>query len=129
MRKTILEDDFDSLRANNIDIDRLNDIILNEKIQNFRFSIKRVNSYNAIKNLIEKWYPPSNNQLKINEVVKDIYCRLIDKHDSDVFYINGKISKDYPHGKFQYRFIRKKTVVLFISYYNKKATVILISKP
>lgn len=128
MLNDIQEQKMDILLSNNIDTEAIFDIIRDEKIDNFRIYIKSVNSCNAIRCLIEKWYPPSENQLKKNDVISDIYMRLCQNIRSDVLYINGKVTKEYPQGKFQYKFIQKNGVSFFVSYFFKKATIVLFNK-
>ena len=119
------EHDLSTLRNKNIDINAICDIIDKENIQHYRLFLKSVNSFNAIKNLIEKWYPPYPNQLRINEVVADIEDRLSGNFCGEVFYINGKVTESSPNGKFQYKLIKRGTSCIFISYYYKKASILI----
>ena len=111
----------------NIDLTVIYDIINIENICDFRFCIKYVSSRTAVKKLIEKWFPPSNEQLRIRDVVDDIYRRLTAGIECSILYKNGKETLKNPNGKFQYRLIIKENIKILISYYYQKATIILFN--
>ena len=97
-----------------IDVEQIYDIICSEKIEVGCYRVVKVNSFSGIRSLIGKWNPPCAGQMKIGEVVDDIYMRATEFIQGETYYYTGKHKDSTFKGKYAYKLIIRGSIVVFI---------------
>ena len=97
-----------------IDVEQIYDIIYSENIEDGGYRVATVRSLSGIRSLIGKWNPPSAGQMKISEVVNDIYRRATELVQGKTYYYTGKHRDSMFKGKYVYKLIVSNSIVVFI---------------
>ena len=79
-----------------------------------------------IRSMIGKWNPPSSGQMKIIDVVEEIYRRIEDNTQCEVYYYTGKDKNKVSKGKYAYKLLICKKMTFFVDLNRKIMYHILI---
>ena len=97
-----------------IDVEQIYDIIYSENIEVGSYRVATVHSLSGIRSLIGKWNPPSVGQMKIGEVVDDIYRRATELVQGETYYYTGKHRDPLFKGKYAYKLIVNNNIIIFV---------------
>lgn len=99
----------------------LYDIVSKEGIQAGDYKTIKVKTASRIRSLIGKWNPPSTGQMKIGEVLEDIFLKISESIQGETYYYTGKGKGGKLHGKYVYKLIICKNISVFVDLNRKKS--------
>ena len=99
---------------NRLDIECIYGIIYRE--QSYSGGYRRITAKTAVKirSMIWKWNPPVAGQMRIGEVVKDIFLRACNRVEGERYYYNGHGKEKYSKGRYAYKLIISGEVIVFL---------------
>lgn len=97
-----------------IDFQEIYGIIYRESIFCDEYRVVKSLTFSKIRSMIGKWNPPAAGQMKIGEVLKDIYNRVSNCIQGVVYYYTGKSVDKRTKGRFGYKLIIKNNIAIFV---------------
>lgn len=109
------------------DIFKIYKIISREGIKAGDYKTIKVRVASGIRGLIGKWNPPSGEQMKIGEVLNDIFARVSQYIQGEAYYYTGKSKDKRSCGKYAYKLIVSENIAIFIDFNRKISYHIVVS--
>lgn len=97
-----------------IDIERIYDIIYKEKITVGDYRVVKAKTASRIRSLIGKWNPPANGQMKISDVIRDIFEKVSARAPGETYYYTGRSKEKAAKGKYAYKLIVCEGIAIFV---------------
>lgn len=96
------------------EISLIYDIVSKEGILAGDYKTVKVKTASRIRSLIGKWNPPSPGQMKIGEVLEDIFIKVARSAQGVYYYYTGKCREKVFNGKYVYKLIICEKVSIFV---------------
>ena len=109
-----------------IDVKDIYDIICRENILSGDFKTVTVRTPNKIRSVIGKWNPPTAGQMKIDEVIEDIFRRVSDNVQGEAYYYSGKSKYEQVKGRYVYKLVICNETAVFINLNDRVAYQIIL---
>ena len=101
---------------NKVDMENIYGIISSEMPCVSAYRVIKVKTAYRVRSLIGKWNPPSLGQMKINDVINDIYTRTRNKIQGEEYYYTGRGKEKNSRGKYIYKLIISGEVAVFLDF-------------
>lgn len=111
-----------------IDVKDIYDIICKENTVAGCYREVNVRTPNKIRSMIAKWNPPTASQMKIGDVIEDIFRRVSENIQGECYYYTGRSKCESSKGKYAYKLIVRKNNAIFVNLNNQISYQIVIKK-
>lgn len=109
-----------------IDVKDIYDIICKENTVAGCYRVVNVRTPNKIRSMIGKWNPPTASQMKIGDVIDDIFKRVSKNIQGECYYYTGRSKCEGSKGKYAYKLIVSKNNAIFVNLNNLISYQIII---
>jgi len=109
------------IKDSKIDIKQIYDIIKREGIPSGNYYFVKIKTISRLRSLIGKWHSPTEGQMKLPDVLDDIYYRIVDQIQGEQYYFTGKPNKPVSKGRYSYKLFIHDNITFFINLNNEKA--------
>ena len=111
-----------------VELKKIYDLISKENICCGNYRAIKVRTSSGILSLIGKWNPPTYGQMKIGEVVEDIYTKIRDNVQGEWYYYTGKTKNELAKGRYAYKLIVLEKIAIFVNLNREISYHILMDK-
>ena len=96
------------------EIAQIYDIISQERIVVGNYRLVKIQSPSKVRSLIGKWNPPVEGQMKISDVVNDIFIRITENTEGVFYYYTGRAKNELLKGRYAYKLIIYNKIAIFV---------------